>query len=288
MLRRLKDVPQLELAEGSPDVCGWKVVDKAHHMLGKVDSLIVDEDTKDAEGLTPIRYLGIQADGSVRMVPIGVTEINEGTHEIVLTRADMTDLDKLPAFQEEATAERDRGYFSRFFPEEKELNYRRPEFKHRSNVLQLIEERLSVGKREKQVGEAIARKRSETHPVEETVQLRREHVEVERHPVNKPLSETEYAQTGGRPLETDQEIRMPVMGEEAVIEKKPYVKEEVTLRKEATTETKTIRDQVRSEELEFVSAEPEGRQDLPEVDRTKEARKPEGLGEKIKRAFDTE
>ncbi|TDH62996.1 DUF2382 domain-containing protein [Dankookia rubra] len=107
----------------------------------------------------------------------------------------------------------------------------------------VIEERLRVGKRE--VGHGRVRIRSyvvET-PVQEQVTLREEHVQVERRPVDRPLSGTEAA-FGERTIEATERA------EEAVIAKEARVTEEVSLRKTAEEHTETVRDTVRHTEVE--------------------------------------
>lgn len=278
MLKRLEQIRDFEIAEGSPDIRGWDVFDRTHQHVGKVDSLLIDPETAEASGMTPVRYLSLATDGHTRMVPIGQVDISETQHEVHLKQSALADVDRFPEFEAgEVTPERERRYFTSFFPEEREPNYERPEFRHESKLLRLIEERLNVGKRGQQIGEAVARKRVEEKPVEETIELRREEVEVERRAVNKPLSETDYATTGGRAFETEKEIRMPLMGEEAVVEKQPYVKEEVVLKKDTKTESKTIRETVRSEELEFAGTEPEER--LEDAELRKRTRRTEGVTE---------
>jgi uncharacterized protein (TIGR02271 family) len=167
-----------------------------------------------------------------------------------LTKSGAADFAAFPEYKAGEAAPTGKEVYGQLFPGTEAPTYERPEFTHEFPHLTLIEERLRVGKRENQIGEVIAKKRVEEVPVDERIQLRREHVEVERRAVNKPL--TEGAIGSG-----EQEIRMPVMAEEAVVEKVPYVKEEVILRKEIQTEDKVIHEKVREEELEFVSTEPE-------------------------------
>jgi uncharacterized protein (TIGR02271 family) len=51
------------------------------------------------------------------------------------------------------------------------------------------------------------------------------------------------------PVDSEQEIRIPLKQEQVQVTKQPYVKEEVAVKKKPVTETKTVSDQVTSEEV---------------------------------------
>jgi stress response protein YsnF len=80
-------------------------------------------------------------------------------------------------------------------------------------------------------------------PVEERVDLRRERVEVERRPVDRPVEP-------GDPVFEEKVIEASERGEEAVVSKEARVVEEVGLRKEADTRTETVRDTVREQKVD--------------------------------------
>lgn len=254
MLKNLRDLPGFHVAAGESDIQGWTLTDRVGNSVGEVDCLLVDPDLdkEDARGLLPIRYLGVKSGMVTRLVPVGMVDIDETTHKVNMTKGGKAEFDAFPEFRPGVTLT-GKEAFTRIFPQEKTVDYAREEFVHANPRITLLEEKLRVGKRTEQIGEVIAKKHVEEIPVDETIQLRREHVEVERRAVNKPLTE-------GKIGEGEQEIRMPIMAEEAVIEKVPYVKEEIILHKEVKTRDKVIHERVREEELEFVSTEPE----LPE------------------------
>lgn len=251
MLRRLQDLPDYHVAEGEPDIRGWAVSDRSGNKVGEIDSLLVDteHDHEDSRGYLPIRYMGLRADNQIRLVPIGQIDIDETKRSATFRETGAQDVSRFPVYDESGTQTRGAQAYSSLFNAPK-VDYGRTEFQHDNECISLIEERLKVGKREAQVGEVVARKRVEEVPVEENVTLRKERVEIERHPVNKPLTEGKFG-------EGENEIRMTLMAEEAVVEKVPYVKEEIILRKKVETENKVIHDKVREEELEFSGTEPE-------------------------------
>ena len=109
---------------------------------------------------------------------------------------------------------------------------------------QVIEENLQVGKRVEQTGGARLRSRIVERPVEASVRLREEHVNVERHPVDRPATEADFAAF------KEGEIEITESAERAVVGKEARVVEEVTLGKEVTEREETIRDTVRKTEVD--------------------------------------
>jgi uncharacterized protein (TIGR02271 family) len=81
-------------------------------------------------------------------------------------------------------------------------------------------------------------------PVNESVGLREEHVNVERRPVNEPISGLDATAF------KEQSIEMRETAEEAVVEKSARVVEEVTINKEVTQREQQINDTVRHTEVE--------------------------------------
>jgi uncharacterized protein (TIGR02271 family) len=111
-------------------------------------------------------------------------------------------------------------------------------------VIPLVEERLRVGKREVAQGRVRVRTYVVETPVQEQVTLREEHVEVERRPVDRPLTDADRVDFKDRTIEATE------TSEEAVIGKEARVREEVVVRKEAGERTQTVSDTVRRTEVE--------------------------------------
>jgi uncharacterized protein (TIGR02271 family) len=112
----------------------------------------------------------------------------------------------------------------------------------------LVEEELKVGKREVERGGARVRSYVEERPVQEQVNLREEHVSVERRPVDRPV---ESGDLSGSDLLREREIEMTETAEEAVVAKEARVREEVVLKKTAEERTETVEDTVRRTEVEI-------------------------------------
>lgn len=108
----------------------------------------------------------------------------------------------------------------------------------------VIEEELRVGKREVEGGGVRVRTRVVERPVEEAVRLREERVNVERRPVNRPVTDTD--------LNTFREgtFELRERSEEAVVDKTARVVEEVAINKEVGERTETVRDTVRKTDVD--------------------------------------
>lgn len=113
-------------------------------------------------------------------------------------------------------------------------------------AIPVVEEELKVGKREVQRGGIRVFQRVEERPVEEQVNLREEHVRVERRPVDRPADAAVLNKAF-----TEGSIEVTERAEEAVVSKTARVVEEVVVGKEATERTETVRDTVRRTDVEI-------------------------------------
>jgi uncharacterized protein (TIGR02271 family) len=119
-------------------------------------------------------------------------------------------------------------------------------------IIPLKSEELDVKKRVVEDETTITKK-----PVKETktveVELNREEIEsIERRP---PSDESEGEAVD--PLQSTEQIKIPLRREEAEVTKKPYVKEEVVIKKKIVTDKKEITEEVTSEELDNSNIEKE-------------------------------
>jgi len=110
----------------------------------------------------------------------------------------------------------------------------------------LSEEELAVGKREVRAGEVGVSKRVETERVQENVTLRHDEVDIERRPITGGYTAAGAANTIG----TDEEIRIPLHAEEAVVEKRVVPKEEIVVRKREVAENEVVEADLRTERAE--------------------------------------
>ncbi|MGX4644174.1 YsnF/AvaK domain-containing protein [Massilia sp. SYSU DXS3249] len=113
-----------------------------------------------------------------------------------------------------------------------------------STAIPVVQEQLKVGKREVQRGGVRVYSRIVETPVNESIGLREEHVNVERRPVNEPISGADATAF------KEQSIEMRETAEEAVVQKSARVVEEVMVNKEVTQREQQIHDTVRHTEVE--------------------------------------
>lgn len=107
----------------------------------------------------------------------------------------------------------------------------------------VVEEELKIGKRQITAGGVRIYTRVSEHPIEEDVSLRKEHVEVERRPTNRPATEQDLRAF------KEGTVEVTATAEEPVISKEAKVVEEVVVSKDVTQENQTIRDTVRRTEV---------------------------------------
>ena len=113
-----------------------------------------------------------------------------------------------------------------------------------SQVIPVMQEELKVGKRMVQRGGVRIYQRLVETPVQESVSLREERVNVERRPVDRPIDPSQV----GAFRETSFELRENA--EEAVVQKTARVVEEVVVGKEVSQRTDQIKDTVRSMQVD--------------------------------------
>ena len=111
-------------------------------------------------------------------------------------------------------------------------------------TLPVIEEQLQVGKRAVESGGVRVHSRVTEKPVEETVTLREEEVNVERRPANREVSQADMAAM------RDGTIEVTEMAEQAVVAKQARVVGEVVISKDVTEREETVRDTVRRTDVE--------------------------------------
>lgn len=260
----LSRMDNFKVASGNPDVRGWDVIAKDGRKLGKVDHLLVDRDAR------KVRYLGLNPDrgllsGSEHrhyLIPVEDARLDRSgdnvklntiaSNELLnLTAYDMASFDRSPRIHE-------RGNLRETGPD---TGRTEPRGNERERMT-LSEEELAVGKRRAAAGEVEIDKRVETERVRRDVPVTREDVTVERRPAT--------GQSTSARIEED-EIHIPLMREEAVVEKRTVPKEEIVVKKHTKTETEPVEATVRKERAEVHRTG-----DVEERTGERTPRKPEG------------
>jgi uncharacterized protein (TIGR02271 family) len=111
-------------------------------------------------------------------------------------------------------------------------------------AIPVVREEVQVGKRLVERGGVRVFSRVVETPVNETVNLREEHVSVERRPVDQPINPADVAAF------KDKTIELRETAEEAVVQKSARVVEEVVVGKEVSQRQQNIKDTVRHTEVE--------------------------------------
>ncbi len=111
----------------------------------------------------------------------------------------------------------------------------------------IVEEELRVGKREVVRGRSRVRTFVAEVPVQEQVELLYEETHLSRRPVNRRLSLEEVEQGG---LLQERVIEIAEMGEEAVVTKEAFVREELVVTKSVHRRVERIDETVRRTEVE--------------------------------------
>ena len=114
-----------------------------------------------------------------------------------------------------------------------------------TTAIPVIQEELKIGKRAVERGGVRIYQRVIETPVNESIGLREEHVNVERHAVNRPVDPSDLSAF------QESTIELRETAEEAVVEKTARVVEEVMVGKEVTQRTEKVSDTVRRTEVEI-------------------------------------
>jgi stress response protein YsnF len=151
-------------------------------------------------------------------------------------------------------SDRDEDYDGRERTDDIEVN--------KNKTIPVIEEDISVGKREVPTGGIRIRSRIVEKPVEENVRLREEHIHVERKKVDRPATEEELRNFKTGTTEFTEHAEIPD------VQKRSKVVEEVKLSKDVEHRDETVHDSVRKTEVDVEDIDPDNpdRYDDPDRD----------------------
>lgn len=107
----------------------------------------------------------------------------------------------------------------------------------------IVKEELHIGKRAAPRGGVRVTVHAKETPITHDIRLHETHVDVERRPVNRPVTAAEAANLRERVLEIDE------VAEELVVEKQARVIEEVIIKRHANDRVETVRGAVREDEV---------------------------------------
>ena len=264
-LAPLSELDGFKVAEGDPDIRGWDVLAADGTKVGEVEDLLVDT------AQMRVRYLDVELDDDRFgvddrhvLLPIGQARLDDDDDN-VLVDIDADAFASLPPYtrgtfsrEYETTLRQsfsggapvpagatDADYYAhRDFDESRFLGSRRRGTEGEGALrVTRSEEELALGKRAVEAGEATVRKTVETERVRESVPLTREEVEIERRPIDPGMA------AGDVEIGED-EIRVPLMEEQVVAEKRVVPKEEVVVKKRAVEETQEVEAELKKERID--------------------------------------
>jgi uncharacterized protein (TIGR02271 family) len=234
-LQRLSDSKDFDIAENEPDIRGWDVVLSDGTTIGEVEDLFIDTSTMKA------RYLDVELDRKAlglddkrhALVPIERADLDTDNKHVLLRGLDRQAVLQL----QDLDVNQARGW-----------NETTPKAERTDKTrLTRSAEELRIGKRMVQAGEVRVGKHVETDRVTENVARDRERVTFERRPASPGASAS--------PQMGADEIVIPVMQEEIVVEKRAVVKEELVIGKERVTEQEQVDAELRREEFDIKGAD---------------------------------
>jgi len=242
-LKRLDDLDGYGVEEGDLDPRGWTVVSTDGRTLGTVEDLIVDTTTM------KVRYFEVDLADTASTSSVGddyvlvdaaTARVDEGRRQVV---GDLTSYGSPYGTGQAAAATSSYAAGQGYTERTSEYGTEQASSTETDAArLTRSEEELRIGKREVARGEARVAKRVETEHVREPVTVRREEVVIERRPVAEGAEAAAPIREG--------EIRVPLMEEEVVVDKRPVVKEEIVIGKRVVEDSETVEADLRKERFE--------------------------------------
>jgi uncharacterized protein (TIGR02271 family) len=229
----LDDLDDVEVAEGYTDIRGFEAYLPDGRKIGEVDDLLVDTAARRVAAIT----LDLDDDGPDigrephPRVAIEHVEIDTPSRRVLIASAGVGALGLGGAAAGTDTAR--GGLFAETGRDAGAAEQR----------MTLAQEELDVRKERMAAGAVDVHKTVETEHVRESVPVMREEVSVERRPITDPNVGTEARFEGD-------EIRIPVVEEEVVMEKRPVVREELVVRKTQVQGEQVVEADLRREHAE--------------------------------------
>lgn len=263
-----------EVVDGQPNIKGWDVKNGQGQSIGDVDELLFNPASR------KVRYMIVDTDANDLslearkvLIPIGIAELHEDDDDVILPNVTVAQLNSLPTYDgNQLSADTERsivGTFEGFgvagfaagayantpdeeFYQHEHFNqnklYNRREAVTGTNdtnkTIPVIEENLHVGKQDVETGTTRITTSMVEKPVEEIINLRQEHVHVERTSVDRPVTGTELGTFQEGQIELTEHTEVPIVNKEA------RVVEEVNISKDVNVREETIHDTVRNTEVE--------------------------------------
>ena len=253
---------------GGDDIKGYEVYSATDEKVGGIYDALVDETGR-------FRYLvidtGVWVFGKKVLVPIGRVRMDYDRRRVYITGLTKDQVERLPEYNDNMTVdydyeERVRGIYrptatattattaqvpsstydrNTYNYEHDRSLYDTDEQNHQK--IKLYEERLLTSKQRQKTGEVTVGKHVETETARVSVPIEKEQVIIER---TNP-TDTREVTPGEVDFREGEVARMEVYEETADIQKKAFVREEVSIRKEIERDTVDATETIRREELDI-------------------------------------
>lgn len=252
---------------------GYQVNDRDGEKIGKVDDLFVDETDKAEYIGVKMGLLGMNS----TLVPMDACRVDDSEQTITVS-AEKSHVQDGPDFDDDEAIssefehrvrahygldpleeDEDRGTYGGYYSDDEGLEEDERErggsTDHDDDEMRVErkEEELRAGTREKERedGGVKVRKRSRTDRERVRVPKKREEVTVERASLDDDDRSDVETVEQGVDSEEGEEVRMPVMEEEVVTEKRDVAKEEIRVNKDVVEDEEVIEEDVRKEEIDI-------------------------------------
>ena len=207
---------------------GYEVYDRDGDKIGKVDDLFVDENDAPEYIGVKMGFLGTRS----TLIPWEVATVDENDRRIEVS-VDKAQAKEGPAFDddEDITPDYEERVYSHYGLSSPRGSTNRDAYgdyygdDEDELRVERSEEELRAGTREREAGRMNVRKRVLTDREQVKVPTRHEEVSVERVPVDEERSGAEIG---------EDEVSMPVVEDEVVVDKRPVVKEEIDVDDQTT------------------------------------------------------
>jgi uncharacterized protein (TIGR02271 family) len=253
---------------GGDDIKGYDVYSANDEKVGGIYDALVDETGR-------FRYLvidtGFWVFGKKVLAPIGRVRMDYDRRRVYITGLTKDQVERLPEYNDNMTVdydyeERVRGIYrptttastattaqvpsstydrNTYNYEHDRSLYNTDEQNHQK--IKLYEERLLTSKQRQKTGEVAVGKHVETETARVSVPIEKERVIIER---TNP-TDTREVTPGEANFREGEVARMEVYEETADIQKKAFVREEVSIRKEVERDTVDATETIRREELDI-------------------------------------
>ncbi len=262
-LARLGELDDYKVAEGDPDIRGWDVRSPDGRKLGTVEELIAEPSTM------KVRYMEVKVDKEAAggrgdqfaLVPIGTARLNEDEDDVIVNQLPAGGFNAGSAYSRgkvtreyesslrdeygsDKKAQASGSFYGSDLYDEKNFFGKRREGREDQSYLTRSEEELAVGKRKVEAGSVDVHKRVETEHVTKKVPVTHEEVTVERRPIHGATAGHDREKIG------EDEVRIPLMAEEVVVDKRTVPKEELIIKKHAVQGERTVEANLKKERIE--------------------------------------